>query len=306
LISVVIPLYNKEEFITKTVRSVLSQTFADFELLIVNDGSTDGSLAAVSTFSDPRIKLITIDNSGVSVARNTGIKNARHDWVAFLDADDWWAPSFLDELVLLINRYPDHKIFATGRSRVFASVTERYEHRYLPKEGETQSINYFKVIRKYLPLVNSSNLIINKELLIDRGMFRPGQYKHEDHDLWLRLCISEPVVFVNKQLSFYLKAQQGTASTNYYLPDDFCTYLKTLLEVKMMITDQEKAWFRIYYNKFILVSYIQNYKHYSTAEDRGVFDLAKQLIDGKSLFLLKFLKALPYKNAYAVLKYFKG
>lgn len=83
MISVVIPLYNKEELITETVRSVLNQTFADFELLIVNDGSTDGSLAVASAISDPRIKVITIENSGVSVARNVGIKAASHDWVAF-------------------------------------------------------------------------------------------------------------------------------------------------------------------------------------------------------------------------------
>lgn len=137
MISVVIPLYNKEELITVTVRSVLSQTFADFELLIVNDGSTDGSLAVVSAISDPRIKVINIENSGVSVARNTGIKAASHDWVAFLDADDWWDHSFLEEMTKAIKSYPEHKLFAGGRSRVFKDVTERYDHPLLPSDGET-------------------------------------------------------------------------------------------------------------------------------------------------------------------------
>ena len=95
MISVVIPLYNKESFITETIQSVLNQTFADFELILINDGSTDKSEAVVKTFNDHRIRYKSIANSGVSVARNTGIELAKFTWIAFLDADDWWAPSFL-------------------------------------------------------------------------------------------------------------------------------------------------------------------------------------------------------------------
>jgi glycosyltransferase involved in cell wall biosynthesis len=306
LISVIIPLYNKEEFITKTVRSVLGQSYAYFELIIVNDGSTDGSLAVALAFDDSRIKVISTENSGVSIARNTGINAAEYSWVAFLDADDWWDPTFLEEMTKAIKIYPEHKLFAGGRSRIFDSKIERYENEFLPDDGMTDIVNYYKVISKFLPLINSSNVIINKELFKTAGYFRQGQKKHEDHDLWLRLCVNEPVVFINRQLSFYLKAQPGSASTLYYGSKDFCTYLKTLLEVKPMIIDQEKSWLRVYYNKFILISYIQNYRQYSKSEDWEVFQLAIQLLTGKYLFLLKFLKALPFKNTYAVLKYLKG
>ncbi|MCH7785011.1 MAG: glycosyltransferase family 2 protein, partial [Bacteroidetes bacterium] len=119
MISVIIPLYNKDKFITKTIQSVLNQTFTDFELLIVNDGSTDNSLKIAQSFNDKRLKLISIENSGVSLARNTGIKAAKHNWIALLDADDWWAPTFLEEFIEAFKLFPNYNLFVVGRSRFF-------------------------------------------------------------------------------------------------------------------------------------------------------------------------------------------
>ena len=305
MISVVVPLFNKEEFIASTLESILGQTFANFELILVNDGSTDDSLEILKTFRDDRIQLISIENSGVSVARNTGIQAASYPWIALLDSDDRWAPDFLEDMIAATKKFPDQKIFASGRSRVFEGNTERYEHEFLPAEGETKKLNYFEVISKYLPLVNSSNVMIEKELFYSNGMFKPGQRKHEDHDMWLRLCVDESVVFVNKPLSFYLKVQADTGSSAYYRPQDFCVYLNTLLAVNSQITKQEQEWFKSYYNRFVLISYIQNYKQYNKNEDQEVFELAKQLMTGKFLRILKLLKALPFKNTYRILKMLK-
>ncbi|MEM7084654.1 MAG: glycosyltransferase family A protein [Bacteroidota bacterium] len=306
MISVVVPLFNKEEFIADTLESILEQTHTAFELIIVNDGSTDNSLRILQTFKDERIQILTIENSGVSVARNTGIEAARYPWIALLDADDRWAPEFLEHMISATQDFPEEKIFAAGRSRVFEGSTERYEHEFLPADGATEKLNYFKVISKYLPLINSSNVIIKKELFASKGMFKPGQKKHEDHDMWLRLCINESVIFVNKPVSFYLKVQTSTASSAYYQPQDFCVYLNTLLAVNSKLSKQEQQWFKSYYNRFVLISYFQNYKRYSKNEDREVFELAKQLVTGKFLTLLKLLKALPFKNTYAIFKMLKG
>ena len=84
------------------------------------------------------------------------------DYVAFLDSDDWWAPTFLKEIVKAITNYPNNRIFATGRSRVFLEETERYSHELLPNNGDTEIISYFKVINKFLPLINSSNSVFKK------------------------------------------------------------------------------------------------------------------------------------------------
>ncbi len=305
MISVVIPLYNKEKFIAETIQSVLNQTFKDFELLIVNDGSTDDALKIIKSFNDDRLNIISIENSGVSVARNTGIKNARYHWIAFLDADDWWAPTFLEEIFNAINGYPNNKLFASGRSRVFNTQVERYKHKFLPKNGETNVINYFKVISKYLPLINSSNVVIKKSLFKEIGYFREGQKKHEDHDLWMRLCVNEDVVFINKNLSFYRKTELNSASATYYQSDDFCLYLETILEVNKKISNTNQVFFKTYYNNFVLLTYIKNYGEYTKEEDNKVHVLISKIITGKYLVLEKLLKQFPYKKTYTFFKYFK-
>ncbi len=306
MISVVIPLYNKEDHITETVQSVLNQTFADFELLIVNDGSTDGSLAVVSAISDPRINVITTENSGVSVARNTGIKAASHDWVAFLDADDWWDNTFLEEMTKGIKCYPEHKLFASGRSRVFNTEFERYENQFLPDDGMTDTVNYYRVISRFLPLINSSNVIIKKELFETAGYFRPGQRKHEDHDLWIRLAVGKEVIFVNKNLSFYRKTENDTASMTTYRAEDFCNYLSTMILVKEKITPQEQIYFEQYYNRYCVQVYLQFYGQYTNEEDKMVFTKFQQLLIGSPLWFVKTIKNLPLKRLYSLYKKIKG
>ncbi len=157
----------------------------------------------VKNIIDSRIKIVDIPNSGVCVARNTGIKTAKYNWIAFLDADDWWDKTFLYEMVQAINNYPNEKIFASGRSRVFGNVVERYQNKFLPKLEQTEIVDYVKVVSEFLPPINSSNVVIDKQAIIKAGFFNVNQKKHEDHDLWLRLCSQNQVVLVNKNLSFY-------------------------------------------------------------------------------------------------------
>ena len=106
MISIVIPLYNKKELIVKTVQSILNQTYHNFEIIIVDDGSTDGSADEVKTIKDSRIRLISQKNSGVASARNRGIKESQGDFVAFIDADDLWSPDYLYTLISLTQNYP--------------------------------------------------------------------------------------------------------------------------------------------------------------------------------------------------------
>ena len=123
MFSIVIPLYNKEEHIAATLRSVLTQTHQNFEVVVVDDGSTDGGAAVVETFTDPCIRLIRQENGGVSAARNRGIAEARGEHVAFLDADDEWMPEHLEELATLIAAYPECRARATNY--IFINVIVR-------------------------------------------------------------------------------------------------------------------------------------------------------------------------------------
>jgi len=305
MISVVIPLYNKETFIAETIQSVLDQSFTQFELIIVNDGSTDYSVSVVKQFQDSRIQLIEIEKSGVSKARNTGIRSSIYQWIAFLDADDWWDSKFLEEMVAAIATYKEHKLFASGRTHVFKNETIYYTNPYLPEEGTVGTVNFFKVISRHLPLINSSNAVISKSLIEQVGFFREAQKMHEDHDLWMRLSIGEDVVFINKNLSFYRNTETNSASKMYYEPNDFSTFLQTLIQTRKDLTKIEKIHFKKYANRFVTLTYIKNYSHYSRQEDKEVIRLAQMLVTGKYQLLLRSLHWFPYKKTYPIFKFFQ-
>ena len=113
--SVIIPLYNKAPYVAKTIESVLRQTFSDYELMVIDNGSTDGSGDIVAKYSDPRLQIHRIEeNAGVSNARNKGVELTSAPYITFLDADDWWEPSFLEEMARLIEKHPSAGIYGTS------------------------------------------------------------------------------------------------------------------------------------------------------------------------------------------------
>jgi len=263
-------------------------------LIIVNDGSTDASENVVKEITDPRIKLVSMVNSGVSVARNTGIKRAVFNYVALLDADDWWTPTFLEEMVLAIKEFPNESIFVSGRSRVFKKYTERYDHEYLPKDGITDILNYYRTISENMPLIHSSNVVIKKAVFKNRGYFKPGQKKHEDHDLWLRLCVDTFVVVVNKPLSFYRKTEENTASSGSYDAKDFLMYLTSISEVYDELSEENKKHLRSYANRFIALTYLKNYKNYSRAERKTIAPFINRFCKGKYKAAYKVSQIAPF------------
>ena len=188
-ISVVIPLYNKEYFVERCLNSIESQTSHPFEVLIVNDGSTDNSMSLVNDYcvnSDLNIKIINQDNLGVSVARNNGVKNAVCPHVAFLDADDEWMPEFIERSLNLINKYPDAVLY-TFKHQVCDDIVGQF----VPKQyfGPTSTgyiVDYLKLSIRY-PLVNSSKVIVKKELLISFGGFPADGKVCEDLYTWMRM-----------------------------------------------------------------------------------------------------------------------
>ncbi|HMA53239.1 MAG TPA: glycosyltransferase family A protein, partial [Acidobacteriota bacterium] len=113
-VTVVIPLYNKAPYIAAAVRSVLAQTFTDFEVIVVDDGSLDDGAEVVDRFDDPRLRLVRQENQGESAARNKGVTLAASELLAFLDADDEWTPSHLEVLLRLADRFPGAGLLATA------------------------------------------------------------------------------------------------------------------------------------------------------------------------------------------------
>ena len=112
--SVVISVFNKENYIAETLKSVLAQTFTDFEVVILNDGSTDNSEAEILKFKDPRIRYFSKENQGASAGRNFTIQQAEANYIALMDADDYWYPFYLEEQNRLLTEFPNESVFATA------------------------------------------------------------------------------------------------------------------------------------------------------------------------------------------------
>ncbi|PJB12286.1 MAG: glycosyltransferase family 2 protein [Flavobacteriales bacterium CG_4_9_14_3_um_filter_40_17] len=219
--SVIIPLYNKEKFIKRTIESVLNQSFGDFELLIINDGSTDRSEAIVQSFSDQRIRYFLKKNEGVSAARNFGINQSKTCYIAFIDADDFWDADFLNQMKQLIESFPDQNVFASAIKlktprRVF---TARYS---IDNKDKLTVVNYFKASMKHTVL-SSSSAVFHQKVFKKVGVFDETIKNAEDTDMWIRIGLENKVVFLNMPLATYVLDSQSLShqSKNYHLLTDF-------------------------------------------------------------------------------------
>ncbi len=205
MISVIIPLYNKEKQISATLQSVFLQTYQDYEIIIVDDGSTDQSAEIVKKINDQRIKLIHQKNSGVSAARNRGVKSARGEWLAFLDADDEWMPEYLHTQVELSRKYPKACVCATGYL-----LQDEFGKRRAPKvqcsyidENSGFITNYFEIVSSSAPLITSISVFIKKKTLLEVGGFLLHATLGEDLITWAKLACKYPIAYTPTPLAIY-------------------------------------------------------------------------------------------------------
>lgn len=206
--SVVIPLYNKERYIDATLQSVVAQTWQDYEVLLVDDGSTDGSLSLVEPFlRDSRFRLIRQTNAGVSVARNTGINQARGEYVCFLDADDLWLPEYLQIAHDNIMHYPEIGMVVTAynafdtipSNTLFCNSLVKYF-----RDG-VKSLDFYEYcVRTGGTIAQTSGVILrHDELGEGRVLFRAGCSMGEDLDVWVRVAAKGNVLYINQPLVAY-------------------------------------------------------------------------------------------------------
>jgi len=205
MISIVIPLYNKEKEIQNTLNSIFNQTFQDFEIVIVNDGSTDHSVEVVKQINDSRIRLIEQVNQGVSAARNTGIKEAKYDYIALLDADDEWKPTYLETQLDLINSFAECSVFACAYEFRRGEKTIQLILNRIPFEGEKGILsNYFEVASCSHPPICSINIVAKKEAFLAVGGFPVGIKSGEDLLTWARLAVRYEIAYSLKNLAVFI------------------------------------------------------------------------------------------------------
>jgi glycosyltransferase involved in cell wall biosynthesis len=211
--SVIIPLYNKAPYVAKAIDSVLTQTFTDYELLVVDDGSKDDSacVAAKSIEGRRNCQLIRQGNAGVSVARNNGVSASHGHFLCFLDADDWWEPTFLEEMDKFVSEFPDAGVYGTN----YTIINETRHKTRVALVGvesgfEKGYINYCQVYAKtmYMPLWTGA-VCIPRSVFDEMQGFLQGIKLGEDFLLWIRIVLKYKVAFLNKPLSNYNQDVDG-------------------------------------------------------------------------------------------------
>ena len=209
MISVIIPLYNKEKNVKRTLESVLAQSYTDFEVVVVDDGSTDGSAYIVKEVMnhDARIRLIGQPNTGVSATRNRGIREAKNDLVALIDADDFWDRECLAEMVKMTEDFPKAAIWGVNSSMIINGEERPFNH--MPKGFRGYVENFFVTAKG--DLYCSSSVMLRREAAIAVGMFDERIRIAEDLDMWYRLILNYPVAFNDKVLAYYNKDAENRA-----------------------------------------------------------------------------------------------
>lgn len=206
-ISIIIPAYNVERTILETIESVQQQTFSNFEIIVINDGSTDQTLEVLKNVQDERLKVFSYENGGVSVARNRGISYAKGQFIAFLDADDLWTP---DKLELQLAALQHKKEAGVAYSWTYFKY-EKEERSYADESNSFEGNVYADLLLKNF-LHNGSNPLIRREAIEYVGFFDPTLKIGEDWDFYLRLAARWPFVLVRKPQIIYRQYPSSSSS----------------------------------------------------------------------------------------------
>ncbi len=266
MFSIVIPLYNKEFSITQTISLVLNQTISDFEIIVVNDGSTDKSIDKVKQIKDERIKIIHQENSGVSAARNKGIENAKNEWIVFLDADDWWIENHLEVLKNMITTHENYFVFCTSYIESSKFVNCKSDNQVLIVE------NYFKEGLNNFFFWTSA-VCIHKSVFKNTGVFRTDLSMGEDLELWVRIGRKYSIVKTTKITAIY---NLGSENKLTYKKMSLDKHYVNYLQFENISNDEYK------YLKWFLIGTIK-----STIKKRLNFIIAYRLVMKYNKILFK-------------------
>lgn len=223
MISVVIPLYNKEMSILMTIQSVINQSYTDFELLIIDDGSTDGGGAIAASYPDTRIRVIRQPNGGVCAARNRGIHEAKGEYIALLDADDQWDMKYLEEQMQMVANFPEAAMWGINFAELNEGKLIRKLETGLPDSYRGYVENYFSMPTRISDLFCSSSVVIRKEVFNKVGYFDERIRYSEDIDMWYRIISNYQVAFYDRYMVHYLydaenRTMNRTRLLKYWLP----------------------------------------------------------------------------------------
>ena len=229
--TVIIPLYNKEKYVENVLKSILDQTFTDFEVLIVNDCSTDKSVSKIESYLSEKVRLIHHEkNKGLSATRNTGIKNASANYVTYLDADDLWKPPFLETIHRLIINFSEAKIFATNYDEVYNNKTFiPFNGAHLLEENFEGIIDYFKTNIKQ-GIYHHGSICFHKSVFEKAGFYDENIRFSEDFDF-------------NIRANYYFKlAYSNSIQMSYFMETDNQITRNSILNLQVPDYDKYENW----------------------------------------------------------------
>lgn len=245
--SVIIPLYNKADTILGAINSIFNQTYKPFEIIIINDGSTDNSKEIVESIKNPLIKLFNKKNEGVSITRNFGIHKANCEFIAFLDADDEWLPNFLDEISKLINTFPSAIGYGTSYlMKNSFNITEEIKLNKIKFQDDIGLIdNYIEVCNFSSPPIWTSALCVKKDVIISVRGFPEGINYGEDLLTWVKLSIIGDFAFSKKTLAIYNLSEFNPKFNPPQIPDKVSIEFEKIYKLV-----KDKKNFKIYIGKW--------------------------------------------------------
>lgn len=297
LISVIIPLYNKEKSIQKTIKSVLDQTYGDYEIIIINDGSTDKSEEEALKIDSQKIILLTTENKGVSKARNYGIQKSSGEIIAFLDADDYWFPNHLQSIFELYEMYPECGLFCTNYERYYNSKKIQRPHFIEMNEAKWRGIvkDFFK--SSYIDRVAwTSAVAVPKKIFETVGNFNPDitMGAGEDTDLWIRIALKYKVAFDSEISARHILDAENRISLSKTLTRSFAKFEEFEEEEKSNAS--LKKYLDLYRIEFALkhklAGDIKTFNFYMKDVNRDNIPFKTKIILSLPVFVLKKLFAL--------------
>ncbi|MCF1750303.1 glycosyltransferase family 2 protein [Mariniradius sediminis] len=295
MFSIIIPLYNKAQFVQRAIDSVMGQSFREFELIVVNDGSTDGGEQRVLAYGD-QVKLITQPNQGVSEARNRGIKEAKYPWIAFLDADDFWLPNYLGTIRQGIAQFPQTGILGCSYSQSIEDLGK------VDSQGWFQMDDYFK-----RAIVNTlfftSATVIRKSFFLENPGFDKDLSRGEDLDVWFRavLFFGKPVYNFSK-LVYYSQEDAGKATNRAFPIVRSLSY--KILRHDYYLPARGIDWgdFEIFRKRYV---YFNLFPYLKDAQNDAVAKILLEALKDSNL-LLRLVYLPPFGLLRRLMKYPRG
>jgi glycosyltransferase involved in cell wall biosynthesis len=222
-VSVIVPLFNNSTSIEQTLRSILAQSYGNFEIIVVDDGSTDGGAEVVKSLGNPRVRLIQQANSGAAAARNTGIKQATGEWIAFLDADDLWSADNLASHLEILNRNPGI-VWSAGACNL-RLANSRLVKMGLPKKlammlrDDIFEDAIFLIGRIYC--MNTNTIMVRREIFENVGLMNTTLNTAEDLDMWLRIALKYPkLAYCHEPIAEYYVGNSNSLAHRGHLEEN--------------------------------------------------------------------------------------